>query len=61
MPPTPRSDLYEPDGEGWAGTRLVEPLSTLAAAVTGAALVASGIGWWLHHTFVAPTRARRST
>jgi len=52
--PTP-----EEDEEGWVGTRLVEPLSILGAAF-GALLVATGAGWWLHHTFVVPTRPRRT-
>ena len=56
----PSEPTPDEDEEGWAGTRLIEPLTVLGAAI-GALLTAAGLGWWLHHTFVVPSRPPRST
>jgi hypothetical protein len=47
-------DLFD---EGWAGTKTTDQI---AAFWFGALTVATGAAWWLHHTFVVPTRPRRT-
>jgi len=37
---------------------LVPTEHIIGAVVLGAASVLAGFGWWLHHTFVTPTRRR---
>ena len=32
----------------------------IGAALCGAASVAIAFGWWLHHTFIVPSRPRRT-
>ena len=32
----------------------------IGAVVLGALTVLAGFGWWVHHTFVVPSRPRRT-
>ena len=53
-------DLYD---EGWAGTTTTDVIlkaACIGAVVLGAASVLAGFGWWLHRTFIVPSRPRRT-
>lgn len=49
----------QPD-EDELGLAYLLPVYTIAARAFGALTVLAGFGWWIHHTFVVPSRPRRT-
>jgi hypothetical protein len=50
-----------PEEEDELGLDYLLPVYTIAARLFGALTVVAGFGWWLHHTFVVPSRPRRTS